>query len=88
MTPDDHGGIAGATTNPRARQNVIFELGFFIGRLGPERVVALVKAGVERPSDFDGVIYISLDDRGWQNDLGRELTAAGFEIDWNKVMRA
>jgi predicted nucleotide-binding protein len=64
MTPDDHGGIVGQDTRPRARQNVIFELGFFIGALGPGRVAALVKGGVERPSDFDGVGYIEWDASG------------------------
>jgi len=88
MTPDDHGAKAGeANTQPRARQNVVFELGFFIGALGPERVAALVKGDIERPSDFDGVVYIDLDDAGaWKQQLGRELQAAGFQIDWNKVM--
>ncbi|KAB1072247.1 nucleotide-binding protein [Methylobacterium soli] len=88
MTPDDHGGRAGAETRPRARQNVVFELGFFIGELGPERVAALVKGDIERPSDFDGVVYIPLDHGHWQAGLARELEAAGFEIDWNKAMRA
>jgi predicted nucleotide-binding protein len=90
MTPDDQGGKAGqADTQPRARQNVVFELGFFIGALGPERVAALVKGDIERPSDFDGVVYIDLDDAGgWKQQLGRELQAAGFEIDWKKVMRS
>jgi predicted nucleotide-binding protein len=87
MTPDDHGGITGQDTRPRARQNVIFELGFFIGALGSDRVHALVKGGVERPSDFDGVVYTELDARGaWKQALGQELQAAGFKIDWNKVM--
>jgi len=88
MTPDDQGGKAGkANTQPRARQNVVFELGFFIGALGPERVAALVKGDIERPSDFDGVVYIDLDAAGgWKQQLGRELQAAGFHIDWNKVM--
>jgi hypothetical protein len=85
MTPDDHGGKAGTTTTaPRARQNVVFELGFFYGALGAAHVVALVKGEIEKPSDFDGVVYISLDSN-WQLDLGRELKAAGFPIDWNKV---
>jgi predicted nucleotide-binding protein len=88
MTPDDHGGQAGTETQPRARQNVVFELGFFIGALGPERVAALVKGKVERPSDFDGVAYISLDQGSWKTELGKELEAAGFEIDWSAVMRA
>lgn len=87
MTPDDHGGKVGEETRPRARQNVVFELGFFIGALGPERVVAMLKGDVERPSDFDGVLYISLDDSNWRVALARELQAIGFEVDWNKVMR-
>jgi predicted nucleotide-binding protein len=88
MTPDDTGGKAGSGVRPRARQNVVFELGFFIGALGPERVVALVKGDVERPSDFEGVVYIDLDSAGaWRTKLGQELEAAGLEVDWNKVMR-
>lgn len=87
MTPDDHGGKAGCETSPRARQNVVFELGFFIGMLGPARVAALVKGELETPSDFDGVVYISLDNGAWKTALGQELQAAGYEIDWNQVMR-
>jgi predicted nucleotide-binding protein len=64
----------------------VFELGFFIGALRAERVAALVKGAIERPSDFDGVVYISLDDGTWQTQLGRELKEAGYPIDWNKVM--
>jgi predicted nucleotide-binding protein len=90
MTPDDVGGVPALVVNklsPRARQNVVFELGFFIGVLGPDHVAALVKGDIERPSDFDGVVYISLDDGSWKMELGRELDAAGYKIDWNKVMR-
>jgi predicted nucleotide-binding protein len=88
MTPDDLGKSASAADlNPRARQNVVFELGFFIGKLGPERVAALVKGNVEKPSDFEGVVYISLDSAVWQSQLGQELQVAGYDIDWNKVMR-
>jgi len=90
MTPDDQGAEAGVpAARPRARQNVVFELGFFIGAYGPEHVAALVKGNIEHPSDFHGVVYIDLDDAGgWKRQLGRELQAAGFEIDWNKVMRS
>jgi Predicted nucleotide-binding protein containing TIR-like domain len=88
MTPDDLGKAEKAVDlNARARQNVVFELGFFIGRVGPERVAALVKGDIELPSDYDGVVYISLDNEDWQTKLGVELQAAGFEFDWNKVMR-
>lgn len=86
MTPDDVGGNLATGQNPRARQNVIFELGFFIGVLGPERVAALVKGDVERPSDFDGVVYIALDDHeAWKLAVARELGAAGFQVDLNKL---
>jgi len=89
MTPDDVGGVPGLVVGqlrPRARQNVVFELGFFIGELGPERVAALVKGNVERPSDYDGVVYIDLDDGGaWKMMLARELRAAGLSFDANKV---
>lgn len=89
MTPDDLGKPNNdSEAKFRARQNVVFELGFFIGALGPERVAALIKGDIERPSDFDGVVYISLDNGGWKTELGRELEAAGYGIDWNKVMRA
>jgi predicted nucleotide-binding protein len=88
MTPDDFGAKAGESeTRPRPRQNVVFEFGFSIGKFGPERVAALVKGNVERPSDFEGVVYIDLGDAGWKQQLGSELQAAGFKIDWNRVMR-
>lgn len=89
LTGDDTGRAAGASklrSRPRARQNVIFELGYFIGRLGRERVCALYEDGVELPSDYSGVLYISIDTSGgWKLKLGKELDAAGFEIDLNKV---
>jgi predicted nucleotide-binding protein len=68
------------------RQNVVFEFGFFIGALGPERVAALVTDDVERPSDLDGVVYISLDRGDWKAELGKELRAVGYTIDFNKVI--
>lgn len=87
MTPDDEGKAKDQPgLSPRARQNVVFELGFFIGALGLERVAAAVKGYVERPSDFDGVVYISLDSADWRTKLGTELKAAGFVFDWNKVL--
>ena len=65
---------------------MVFELGYFIGKLGPGRVAALVKQGIERPSDFDGVVYIALDGGNWKIDLARELSAAGYSIDLNIIM--
>ena len=89
LTPDDMGALAANTDNlkPRARQNVILELGYFIGRLGRERVCALRKDGVETPSDYDGVVYTDLDDAGaWKIGLFKELQAAGFDVDANRAL--
>lgn len=88
LTPDDVGGIRDGEAKPRARQNVILELGYFIGRLGRSRVCALRRGDMELPSDFGGVVYESYDAGGsWKTALGKELSGAGFEIDWNVVMR-
>jgi len=87
MTPDDLGKAHDSQDlSARARQNVVFELGFFIGALGAERVAAVVKGDIERPSDFEGVVYISFDKEDWRAKLGQELQAAGYKIDWNKIM--
>jgi predicted nucleotide-binding protein len=88
LTDDDVGGAKGGAQSPRARQNVILELGYFIGRLGRARVVALRKGEIELPSDILGLVWENLDDSGaWQTRLAKELQAAGYDIDWNKVMR-
>jgi len=85
MTPDDSGSFKGEKASDRARQNVVFELGFFIGRLGAENVCALVSRGVERPSDFESVVYIEFEGNGWKTELARELRAAGVPFDYSKV---
>jgi predicted nucleotide-binding protein len=88
MTPDDVGGLAGKKLKPRARQNVIFELGFFIGKLGPNRVCALVSDEIEKPSDFEAVVYVEYGaNTGWKTELARELHAAGIDIDMNKLVK-
>jgi predicted nucleotide-binding protein len=86
LTPDDEGNKKGESPRPRARQNVILELGYFIGRLGRHQVCALKRGEVEIPSDFDGVVYEPLDDfGGWRSKLVKELDAAKYVIDWAKV---
>jgi len=90
LTSDDRGGFISVPyekQKPRARQNVIFELGYFIGRLGRNRVCALYRSGVEIPSDYSGVLYLELDERGaWQLELAKELKAVGLPIDMNKAL--
>ena len=87
MTPDDVGGLAGEGQSYRARQNVIFEMGFFIGQLGLERVAALIVGpDIEKPSDYDGVVYIAYDQRGgWKLDLAREFSALRIPFDPSKT---
>lgn len=90
MTPDDLGHLRHELLPPgspapvammRPRQNVIFEMGFFIGQLGVERVCALVPPGVEYPSDYDGIVYVPFDDaEGWQRKLVTELHAANVPV--------
>lgn len=88
LTPDDIGGPRGGAEQPRARQNVIFELGYFIALLKRSNVFALKRGDLEVPSDFVGVIYHDMDSAGaWQQDLAREMEGAGLSIDWNKVMK-
>jgi predicted nucleotide-binding protein len=87
LTPDDIGGLNDTKNNlrPRARQNVIFELGYFAAALGRGRVVAMLKGEIEEPSDYRGVAYIALDAAGaWKLALGRELKQAGLNVDLNK----
>jgi len=89
MTPDDFGGLAGQEPQRRARQNVVFELGFFIGKLDAKRVCALVESPLERPSDFDGVAYIEYGPTtNWRMGVARELQAAGVAFDHSKVIQS
>jgi hypothetical protein len=84
LTPDDHGARAGtADTRPRGRQNVIFEMGYFFGLIGRSKVSILLYPGVEKPSDTDGIVYIRYDESGsWKAELYRELSEAGFDVNW------
>ena len=70
----------------RARQNVVFEHGFLIGKLGRSNVCSLVKGEVEVPNDISGVVYVSMDASNWQIDLAKEMRESGYEIDMNKVI--
>lgn len=91
LTPDDVGGsfkgksLLGTMTDntrPRARQNVILEFGYFIGRLGRDRACCLYKGDVELPSDMHGIVYVpfkkSVNEA--RSMIVKELKAAGYEI--------
>jgi len=86
-TPCDVGAKNGDEPNPRARQNVVFEHGYFIGRLGRSKVAALVKGKLETPNDISGVVYIDLDERGaWKMDVAKELREAGYSVDLSRAL--
>jgi predicted nucleotide-binding protein len=88
LTPDDMGNLKGEEPQPRARQNVLLELGYFIGKLSRKRVCTLKVGELEIPSDWRGVVDEPYDAAGgWRQTLARELDAAEYEVDWNKVMR-
>jgi predicted nucleotide-binding protein len=91
LTPDDAAtpleDLPLKTFKYRARQNVIYELGFFNGKLGRKHVCALYKNGsrsdieFELPSDFLGVAYVPMDVNGaWKMELAKEMKAAGLNV--------
>ena len=86
MTPDDIGADAqrSGDSKPRARQNVILEMGFFLGKLGRSRVCVLYDPSVEKPSDYEGVLYVSTKE-DWKLKLIGELKAAGVQVDANRA---
>jgi predicted nucleotide-binding protein len=86
LTPDDIVGEAVDGAANRARQNVVFELGYFAGKLGRGRACLMRKGAVEIPSDLHGVIYTELDAaEGWKIKLVKELKAAKLEFDANRM---
>lgn len=89
MTADDVGAAKSARDSglqARARQNVVLELGYFIGKVGRQNVCVLYESGVELPSDYYGVVFIPIDDHGtWRYTLGKELRQAGLNVDLNKL---
>lgn len=88
LTADDVGALATDLDQlrPRARQNVVLELGYFLGRLGPDRVCALTEGGIEVPSDYGGIVYIPYDEGGaWRYALAKELRLVWGDVDLNAV---
>ena len=75
-----------AVEKQRARQNVVYEAGYFMGKLGRERVIMLVDEGVELPSDLQGVVYT--DSESWKTEVLQELQSIGYEIDFNKLFKS
>jgi predicted nucleotide-binding protein len=90
LSPDDYAYPKEAKPEKRklrARQNVILELGYFIGKLGRKKIMALYREtdNFEMPTDFAGVVYTPFDDK-WQFKLVKELKACGYDVDANKLI--
>ena len=85
-TPDDEGSVKDKKDyKPRARQNVVFEHGLLIGKLGRGRVFPLVTDhSVELPGDINGMVYLS--DTSWELQLAKEIREIGYKVDMNKVI--
>lgn len=91
VTPDDIGAAEQdpVKTKKRARQNVILELGYFIGKLGRKRVCSLYVEGVELPSDIHDVFYIPYDRNGkWRSKLTKEIQGAGIRVDFTESKKS
>jgi len=89
LTPDDMAYNTDYHENmsPRARQNVVLELGYFLGKLGRSRVCVLRKGDVENPSDIQGVLYIELDPHdAWKSKLAQEFERAELKIDLSGLL--
>lgn len=87
LTADDE-GKANKEDNykPRARQNVIFEMGYFYGKLGRNKVFLLKENGVEDPSDLSGIIYTPYDEYdGWKLKLVKQLKESGYDVSANDI---
>ena len=97
LTPDDLGGYVELgskwsrprrlrkflkTAHNRPRQNVVLEFGYFVGKLGRNRVACLLKKPVEQPSDMQGIVYLSFKEslQEIKSEILQELIAAGYEI--------
>jgi predicted nucleotide-binding protein len=92
LSPDDIAYLKSESSKNakyRARQNVIFELGYFLGKLGREKVLALYQVvnNFEILSDYSGVLFVPYDENGkWQFELIKELKAIGVDVDANKIL--
>ncbi len=86
MTPDDFGYSKAAGEDqrqPRARQNVVLEMGMILASLGRGRMAILKKGALETPSDVDGMLRLEFNDHVKEVAvrLATRMKSAGIEID-------
>lgn len=71
----------------RARQNVILEIGYFIGKLGRDKVRLLRRGNTAIPSDLQGILFENYDEAGaWRIKLAKEIQAVGVPINIDKII--
>ena len=83
FTKDDK-CINGDNEKYRARQNVVFEAGYLMGKLGRDRVIIIAESDVEIPSDLSGMVYTN--NKNFEFDVCKELNSMGYEVDLNKLL--
>ncbi|MFI2818795.1 TIR domain-containing protein [Vreelandella piezotolerans] len=93
MTPDDMGypqNKGADAIQPRARQNVVLEMGMLISSIGRRNIAILVKGHLERPSDADGILYIPFNNHVKETvpRLANRLKESGFVLNPDKVANA
>ncbi len=85
FTPDDVGKAKSDKDNhDRARQNVVLETGYFMGKLGRDRIIIFSTKDLELPSDLQGIVYM---DSNWRLEMLKELSAMGYDVDLNKLLK-
>ena len=88
-TPCDEGAPKGKKNHlkPRARQNVVFEHGYLMAKIGRKNVCPLVKGDLETPTDISGIVYTPMDEGGaWKYKVAKEMRDCGYEVDFNKIL--
>ena len=74
-------------SSKRARQNVVFEMGYFMGKLDRAHVFLLLEDGVEKPGDLDGIVYTPIDSEGmWKIKLAKRLKAVGYKVNTDAII--
>lgn len=68
----------------RARQNVVFEFGYFVSKLGRNRVCCLYKRGVTIPTDIAGLLYKDIEENVEEKAFSilKDIKAAGYKINY------
>src|SRR5690606_37787706 len=86
-SPCDEGkSVTSTSLKPRARQNVVFEHGYFIAKLGRSNVVALHKGEeLELPNDISGVVYVKYESGAWKYEIAKEMRSSGYDVDMNNI---